>query len=63
MNLYEELTINMEKNGIKDRLFDALNDTDNLPTHDIIVDDRKNMVKVYLVDETRFLVHIKNCGK
>ena len=53
----------MEKNGIKDRLFDALNDTDNLPTHDIIVDDRKNMVKVYLVDETRFLVHIKNCGK
>lgn len=46
----------MEKNEIKDRLFDVLNDTDNLPIQDIVVDDRNNRVNVYLTDGTRFSV-------
>ena len=52
----------MEKNEIKDRLFDILNDTDNLPIQDIVVDDRNNIVNVYLTDGTRFSVHVENCG-
>ncbi len=53
----------MEKNEIKDRLFDVLNDTDNLPIQDIVVDDRNNMVNVYLADGTRFSVRVEKCGK
>lgn len=52
----------MEKNEIKDRLFDVLNDTDNLPIQDIVVDDRNNIVNVYLTDGTRFSVHVEKCG-
>lgn len=52
----------MEKNEFKDRLFDVLNDTDNLPIHDLVVDDKNNMVNVYLTDGTRFSVHVENCG-
>lgn len=48
----------MEKNEIKDRLFDVLNDMDNLPIQDIVVDDRNNIVNVYLTDGTRFSVHV-----
>lgn len=48
------LWINIEKNEIKDRLFDILNDTDNLLIQDIVVDDRNNIVNVYLTDGTRF---------
>lgn len=46
----------MERNEIKDRLFDVLNDADNLSLQDIMVDDRNNMVNVYLTDGTRFSV-------
>lgn len=53
----------MEKNEFKDRLFDVLNDTDNLPIQDIMVDDKNNMVNVYLTDGTRFSVRVENCGK
>ncbi len=52
----------MEKNEIEDKLFDVLNDTDNLPIHDIVVDDRNNMMNVYLADGTRFSVHVEKCG-
>lgn len=52
----------MEKDEIKDRLFDVLNDTDNLPIQDIVVDDRNNMMNVYLADGTRFSVHVEKCG-
>lgn len=44
----------MEKNEIKDRLFDVLNDTDNLPIQDIMVDDRKDSINVYLTDAQDF---------
>ena len=56
------LEISMEKNEIKDTLFDVLNDTDNLPIHDIVVDDRNNIVNVYLTDGTRFSIHVEKCG-
>lgn len=52
----------MEKNEFKDRLFDVLNDTDNLPIQDIMIDDKNNMVNVYLTDGTRFSVCVENCG-
>lgn len=52
----------MEKNEIKDRLFDVLNDTDNLPIQDIVADDRNDLVNVYLTDGTRFSVDVENCG-
>lgn len=46
----------MEKDEIKGRLFDVLNDTNNLPIQDLVVDDRNNIVNVYLTDGTRFSV-------
>ena len=42
----------MEKNEIKDRLFDVLNYTDNLPIQDIIVEDRNDLIIIYLTDVT-----------
>lgn len=54
---------NIEKNEYKDRVFDVLNDTDNLPIQDIVVDDRNKIVNVYLTDGTRFSVHVDKCGK
>lgn len=50
------------KNEIRDRLVDALNDMDNLPIQNIMVDDRKNIMNVYLTDGTRFSVHVEKCG-
>lgn len=52
----------MGKDEFKDRLFDLLNDTDNLPIQDIVVDDRNNRFIIYLVDGTRYSIHIENCG-
>ena len=42
----------MSLNEVKDRLFDILNDTDNLPIADIMVNDAKDNMKVYLEDGT-----------
>lgn len=52
----------MNKNEIKDRLFDILNDSDNLPIQDLVFDDKGDMVNVYLADRTRFSVCVENCG-
>lgn len=52
----------MKKNEIKDRVFDVLNDTDNLPIQDIVGNDRNNIGNVYFTDGTRFSVHIEKCG-
>ena len=46
----------------QDRLFDVLNDTDNLPIRDIVIDNRNNIVNVYLTDSTSFSVHVEKCG-
>lgn len=53
----------MDKNEFKDRLFDILNESDQLPIQDLIFDDRGNMVNVYLMDGTRFSVCVINDGK
>lgn len=53
----------MEINEFKDRLFDVLNNTDNLPIQDIQVEDKNNLMNIYLVDGSRFTVCVKNCGK
>lgn len=53
----------MEKNEFKDRLFDVLNEADNLPIQDLVFDDKGNMVHVYLMDGTRFSVSVGNYGK
>lgn len=37
----------MEKNEFKDRLFGVLNDTDNLPIQDLMVDDRNDKCLPY----------------
>ena len=52
----------MEINEFKDRLFDILNETDNLPIADIMVNDRKNEIKVLLTDHTAFTVTCASAG-
>lgn len=52
----------MEKNEFKDRLFDILNDTDELPIQDIVTEDNNDILNVYLADGTRFSVHVVNRG-
>lgn len=52
----------MQKNEFKDRLFDVINDTDNLPIQDITVDDKQDMMNVYLTDGTRFSI-LNSCRK
>lgn len=42
----------MTLNEFKDRLFDILNETDDLPIADIMVNDAKNNMKIYLEDGT-----------
>ena len=44
----------MRINEFKDRLFDILNDTESLPIADIIIDDRKNEIKILLDDHSSF---------
>ena len=43
---------NMSLNEFKDRLFDVLNDTDDMPIADIMVNDAENSMKIYLEDGT-----------
>lgn len=52
----------MDKNELKDRLFDIINKTDNLPIQDIVVEDRNDLMNIYLIDGTRFTICVKNCG-
>lgn len=42
----------MTLNEFKDRLFDILNETDDLPIADIMVNDAQNNMKIYLEDGT-----------
>jgi len=52
----------MELNEFKDRLFDILNDTDDLPIADIIANDRENTIKLLLNDHSSFTVTCTNSG-
>lgn len=51
----------MEKNEFKDRLFDVLNETVNLPIQDIMIEDKNDKMNVYLADGTRFSIHVEKC--
>ena len=42
----------MSLNEFKDRLFDVLNDTNDMPIADIMVNDAENSMKIYLEDGT-----------
>ena len=42
----------MSLNEFKDRLFDVLNDTNDMPIADIMVNDDENTMRVYLADGT-----------
>lgn len=53
----------MELNEFKNRLFDVINETDNLPIQDIVVEDRNNQMKIYLTDGVRFTIRVGNCEK
>lgn len=45
-----------------DRLFDAVNESDNLPIQDIITDAVENTIKVYLTDGSVFQIRCENSG-
>lgn len=51
----------MEKNEIKD-IFELLNDTDNLPIQDIMMENGNELINAYLINGTRFSVHVEKCG-
>ncbi|MSS63914.1 hypothetical protein [Velocimicrobium porci] len=53
----------MEMNEFKDLLFDILNETDNLPIQDIIVNDKKSQMCIYLKDGSSVYVTCENYGK
>ncbi len=52
----------MELNEFKDRLFNVLNDTELLPITDIIVNDKRNEIKILLDDHSSFTVTCASYG-
>lgn len=52
----------MRLNEFKDRLFNVLNETDDLPITDIIVNDKENEIKLLLDDHSSFIVTCKSAG-
>lgn len=53
----------MELNEFKDRLFDLINESSDLPVSDIAVNDRENTIKVYLQDHSVFTITCSASGK
>nr|WP_302021006.1 hypothetical protein [uncultured Acetatifactor sp.] len=52
----------MELNTFKDMIFELFNETDNLPIVDIMVNDRKNEIKIFLADHSSFSVKCSKRG-
>lgn len=52
----------MSKTEFMDRLFDVVNDSDNLPIQDIVTDAAKNTIKVYLTDGSIIQIRCENYG-
>lgn len=52
----------MTKDEIVCRTFDILNETNELPIQDLIIDYQKQKVNVYLMDGTRFSIYIGDYG-
>ncbi len=51
--------IKMELNYFKDKMFDLLNDADNMEIRDIVVNDRKNVIMVQLADGSVFALECR----
>lgn len=49
----------MELNYFKDKMFDLLNDADDMEIKDIVVNDRKNAIIVQLVDGSVFALECR----
>lgn len=49
----------MGKNEFKDRLFDILNETDDISIQDLTLDDRNDTINIELTDTTGFLIHVE----
>lgn len=52
----------MRLNEFKDRLFNVLNETNDLPITDIIVNDKENEIKLLLDDHSSFIVTCRSAG-
>lgn len=52
----------MDINEFKDRLFDAVNESDSLPVTDITANDRQNEFKVFLKDHSSFIIKCYRSG-
>lgn len=53
----------MELNEYKDRLFDIINETDNLLITDIMVNDSENTMKILLDDHSDFIISCSPSGQ
>lgn len=52
----------MSKTEFMDRLFDAVNESDNLPIQDIVIDAVENTIRIYLMDGTLYEIKCGRCG-
>ena len=52
----------MVKTEFVDRLFDTINESDNLPIQDIVTDARADIIKIYLEDGSVFLIQCSDIG-
>ncbi len=52
----------MQINEFKDKMFDILNETDSLPVTDIIVNDRKDEIRILLDDHSSFVIKCSTKG-
>lgn len=53
----------MELNEYKDRLFDVINETDNLLITDIMVNNSENTMKILLDDHSDFIISCSPSGQ
>lgn len=52
----------MDNEELRDRMFDVLNETDELPIEDIEVDVDQEQIKIFLTDGTVAIVQCKVIG-
>jgi hypothetical protein len=52
----------MELNEFKDRLFDILNESEDLPILDLSADDKNDMIHIRLNEGKKFLIYMKGAG-
>lgn len=52
----------MNRAEFMDRIFDTINESDNLPIQDIIMDAAEDIIKVYLTDGSVFQIQCTKTG-